>query len=287
MHGNASPEYHSTPGVPGTPVINYKGAISRMTRQLVQFDCDADKLVGSWAVPDDRDSDFPLVVLATGDGPNGSEGQTWSQLVPLLSQRGIGTFLFDFAGLGHSPGDYRSLTLTRGCRDFRAVMAFVDATGNHDKRRVGVIGSSFGGNVALLEAANFPQVRAIGLKSASTFLPEGYQLELGVDLMAAWGRDGYLEQVGHTYEIVVDSLFHNTYEAARQIAAKVRIVHGTADTSVPIRHARDLLRVLKDGSILEIEGADHWYAEGDEWQRMADDLVGFMAHELKAAPPAS
>ena len=89
------------------------------------------------------------------------------------------------------------------------------------------------------------------------------------------------------YEIVLDALFHNTYDAASRIEAKVRIAHGTADTSVPIRHARDLLRVLKDGSILEIEGADHWYSQGDEWQRMADDLVGFMAHELEATPPTS
>jgi alpha/beta superfamily hydrolase len=253
-----------------------------MQRQLIQFECENGFLVGSWAIPDNEAPGFPLVVLATGDGPNGSNGQTWSQLVSMLRQRGIGTFLFDFGGLGHSPGVYKDLTLTRGCKDFRAAMAFVDSSCHHDKNSVGVIGSSFGGNVALLEAPNFPQIQAIGLKSASTFLPEGYQLELGVEQMERWGREGYLEKVGHTYDIVLDSLFHNTYAAASQITAHVRIVHGTADSSVPIRHARDLLRVLKRGSMLEIEGADHWYAEGDEWQRMADDLVGFMAHELKA-----
>jgi dipeptidyl aminopeptidase/acylaminoacyl peptidase len=254
-----------------------------MERDLIQFECENGYLVGSWAIPDNQKAGFPLVVLATGDGPNGSKGETWAKLVQMLKQRGIGTFLFDFGGLGHSPGVYKDLTLTQGCKDFRAAMALVDSAGSHDKGRVGVIGSSFGGNVALLEAANFPQIRAVGLKSASTFLPEGYQLELGVAQMETWGAQGYLEQVGHTYDIVLDSLFHNTYAAAEQIMAPVRIVHGTADSSVPIRHARDLLRVLKHGSILEIEGADHWYAEGDEWQRMADDLVGFMAHEFETA----
>ncbi len=251
-----------------------------MARELVKFPGGDEFLVGSWGIPDAPAPAFPLVILATGDGPNGSEGQTWSQLVPMLLARGIGTFLFDFAGLGHSPGTYEDLTLTRGCRDFRAVMEFVTSRGDHNRDRIGVIGSSFGGNVALLEAANFPQIRAVGLKSASTFLPEGYQVEHGAKLMEEWGRAGFSEEVGHTYQIVLDSLFHNTYEAASRITAKVRIVHGTADSSVPIRHARDLLRVLQDGSILEIEGADHWYAEGDEWQRMADDLVGFMADEL-------
>jgi pimeloyl-ACP methyl ester carboxylesterase len=249
-------------------------------RQLVEFGADDERLVGSFGLPKDVGSGYPLVVLATGDGPNGSNGQTWTQLVPMLTSQGIGTFLFDFAGLGHSPGDYATLTLTRGCRDFRAAMDFVLSRGPYDLSRIGVVGSSFGGNVALLEASRYPQIKAIALKSASTFLPEGYQIELGPDKMAEWGSSGFLKEVGHTYDIVVDSLFHNTYEAASRISAPVRIVHGTSDTSVPIRHARDLLKVLRHGSILEIDGADHWYAEGNQWRTMADDIVKFLAGVL-------
>jgi pimeloyl-ACP methyl ester carboxylesterase len=251
-----------------------------MSRDLVEFTVDGEGLVGRWGTPSQSGAGYPLVVLATGDSPNGSKGQTWEQLVPMLTQRGIGTFLFDFAGLGHSPGTYADLTLSRGCRDFRGAMEFVSSHGDHDKERIGVIGSSFGGNVALLEAANFPQIKAVGLKSASTFLPEGYQIEIGTEKMEEWGRTGFLEEVGHTYDIVLDSLLLNTYEAASRIEAAVRIVHGTADSSVPIRHSRDLLKILKNGSILEIDGADHWYAEGHEWQQMADDLVDFMAVHL-------
>ena len=251
-------------------------------KNLVEFYAEGEKLLGTWGKPDNMEIGYPLVVLATGDGPNGSKGQTWQQLVPMLTQRGIGTFLFDFAGLGHtySEEEYRKLTLSRGCRDFCAAIEFVLSNGNHDKNRIGVIGASFGGNVALLESWKFPQIKAIGLKSASTFMPEGYQDELGVSKMEEWGRVGYLEEVGHTYEIVVDSLFHNTYEAASRIDVPVRIVHGTADSSVPIRHARDLLKVLKKGSMFEIDGADHWYAEGDEWDQMANNLVSFMQEKL-------
>lgn len=250
--------------------------------KTVEIYAGEEKLVGTWEKPDNSDRGYPLVVLATGDGPNGSKGQTWQQMVPMLMQRGIGTFLFDFAGLGHTYDEeaYRSLTLSRGCRDFRAVMDFVLSNGEHDKNRIGVIGASFGGNVALLEAWKFPQIKAIGLKSASTFMPEGYQDELGVSKMEEWGRVGYLEEVGHTYDIVIDALFHNTYEAASHIKVPVRIVHGTADSSVPIRHARDLLKVLTNGTIFEITGADHWYAEGDEWEQMANNIVSFMQENL-------
>jgi pimeloyl-ACP methyl ester carboxylesterase len=98
--------------------------------------------------------------------------------------------------------------------------------------------------------------------------------------MKRWGEEGYSEEVGLNYTAVLDSLFHNTYEAARRITCPVRIVNGTADRAVPIRHARDLYRVMPNASILEIEGADHWYAEGDEWERMASDIVDFLVSNL-------
>jgi pimeloyl-ACP methyl ester carboxylesterase len=130
--------------------------------------------------------------------------------------------------------------------------------------------------VALLCAANHPSIRAIGLKSASTFLPEGYQLQYGAELMARWAEEGYSDEVGLNYGAVIDSLFHNTYSSASRISCPVRVVNGTADSAVPIRHARDLVRVIPRASLLEIEGADHWYAEGDEWERMAVDILDFI-----------
>lgn len=252
-----------------------------MARELVEFmGSDGSNLVGSWSIPEGVTSGYPLVILATGDGPSGSNSQTWTQFVPMLNARGLATFLFDFSGLGHSPGSYQDLTLTIGCRNFRDAVQFVSDSGEHNKRKMGVIGSSFGGNVALLESANFAQIAAIGLKSASTFLPEGYEREIGSEKMVEWAEKNYLEEIDHTYEIVEDSLFHNTYECASNIKAPVRIVHGTADSSVPIRHARDLLRVLPNGSMFELDGADHWYAEGDEWERMANNIVDFLAEKL-------
>lgn len=246
---------------------------------LVKFDDGTNILYGSWGIPKGK-RDYPLVVLATGDGPGGSKGQTWQQLVPMLNSRGIGTFLFDFSGLGHSPGVYKELTLSLGCKNFQAAINFVSNFGTHDKNRIGVIGASYGGNVALLEASKFQQIKTIGLKSPSTFLPEGYQLQYGADLMETWGKVGYSETVGLNYNSVIDALFQNTYLEASKIKIPVRIVHGTSDSAVPIRHSRDLMKVLQKGSIFEIEGADHWYADGDEWQRMAENLIQFMVDNL-------
>lgn len=248
-------------------------------RTYFEIPSSAGPVVASVITPPTGDR-HPLVILATGDSPSGSDGQTWQQLTPRLIERGMAVLLFDFSGLGHSPGTYRELTLSVGCANFDAVAEWASTQGDHDRGQIGIIGSSYGGNVALLRAAEYPSIRAIGLKSASTFLPEGYQIQYGAELMRRWGEEGYSEEVGLNYTAVLDALFHNTYEAASRITCPVRIVNGTADTAVPIRHARDLYRVMPTGSIFEIEGADHWYAEGDEWERMAADIVNFLADHL-------
>lgn len=223
---------------------------------------------------------YPLVILATGDSPKGSAGQTWQQLTPLLLERGLGVLLFDFSGLGRSPGAYRELTLSIGCQNFDGVIKWAENHGDHDRQRLGVIGSSYGGNVALLRGADHHSIRAIGLKSASAFLPEGYQIQYGAELMQRWARDGYSDEVGLNYTAVLDSLFHNTFEAASRITCPVRIVNGTADSAVPIRHARDLHLVMPNSSLFELEGADHWYSEGDEWERMAVNILDFLTEHL-------
>ena len=251
-----------------------------LNKELVEFSDGRNTLFGTWGLPNGIQENYPLVILMTGDGPSGSKGQTWQQILPMLHENGIGTFLFDFSSLGNSPGIYRELNLSIGCENFRGVMNYLLNSGNYDKNRLGIIGASYGGNVALLEANKFPQIKAIGLKSPSTFLPEGYQIQYGTKTMEEWGKEGYSEEVGLNYTAVLDSLFHNTYLEASKIKCPVQIVHGTADSAVPIRHVRDLTKILKNGYLFEIEDADHWYENGNEWQIMAENLISFLKETI-------
>jgi pimeloyl-ACP methyl ester carboxylesterase len=228
----------------------------------------------------DVTGEYPLVILATGDGSSGSNGLTWTNITSMLAKAGIGSFLFDFAGLGNSNGERRSLTLPIGISNFSAVMKQVHNHKGHDPERIGVIGASFGGNIALLVAADYPEIKAVGLKSPCCYLPEAFLCEYGEKEMARWAELGYTEEAGFNYIAVEEALRISTYAAAEKIQVPVLIIHGTADSAVPIRQSRDLLRLLKNGRLIPIEGADHWYANGDEWEQMANNLVDFMAKTL-------
>ncbi|MBO3724177.1 prolyl oligopeptidase family serine peptidase [Actinomyces bowdenii] len=227
-----------------------------------------------------RKNRIPLIILATGDGPSGSKGQTWTQLLPMIKNAGMASLLFDFRGLGYSDGTYEDLTLSMGCRNLEAILKYVTSSNLQGDKGVGILGSSFGGNVALLTAGKYTEVGAIALKSPSSFLPEGYQLQYGAKLMKIWSDEGYHPEVGLKYTAVIDSLMHNTFLEASKISVPVRIVQGDADTAVPIRHSRDLVQVMKKASLLELPGVDHWYAETGAWDAMSNDLISFLKENL-------
>lgn len=253
------------------------------TRQLFEIKSPDGPLVASLSEKPQEISrqKKPIVVLATGDGPSGSKGQTWTQLLPMLTSAGFAALLFDFKGIGYSKGVYEELTLSMGCRNLEAVLDYIAANEMvAPPRGIGILGASFGGNVALLVAAHRPEITALALKSPSSFLPEGYQVQYGSMVMEEWARKGYHPAVGLNYTSVTDALMHNTYYEASKLNIPVRIVQGDCDSAVPIRQSRDLVRVMPNATLRELSGVDHWYSEGDSWDTMANDLVYFLRKNL-------
>ena len=250
-----------------------------MIERRVEFQSEGITLRGQWHEPRDSQS-FPVVLFATGDGPSGSKGQTWTNLIPMFAAHHVGVLLFDFAGLGYSDGERRQLTLSRGLANLTAAVAELRSNPRVNLERVGAFGSSFGGNALLLGAAQLPTIKVIGLKSPACYLPEAFLCEFGHEVVERWSKDGYLDEVGFDYEAFLDPLTVSTYAAARAISYPVRVVHGGADSIVPTRQSRDLIHYLQSGSLRVIDGADHWYAEGNQWETMAKDLVGFLVREL-------
>jgi len=237
-------------------------------------------LRAKWFEPENAKEQYPVVLLATGDGPKGSGGQTWATIPKMLNEKGIAAFLFDFAGLGKSDGMRKELTISTGISNFKAALRQIGKHTGHAPKSVGVFAASFGGNAALLACATEPDIKAIALKSPCCYLPEAFICEFGHDLVNKWANTGFLEQIGFNYDSFIDSLRYSTYEAATKIDATVMVAHGEADTIIPFRQSQDLMHYLKEGDLVGIPGADHWYAEGDQWQQMATTLVDFLANEL-------
>lgn len=239
-------------------------------------------LRGRFVLPSESISDkLPVVVLLSGDGPKGTKSLSWTNLPPLLSDRGVASFLFDFDGLGYSEGDRSVLSVLKAGQNFIDAWRFVKNSKLVDSSRIAVFGSSFGATVALMNPELMNEAKLLGLKSPASFLADSYVNECSDEELDRWIKSGYSNELGYDVVVLKEALRSNVYSSAEKIAVKTLISHGDLDTTVPLRQSR-LLSFMLGGSVqLEVfEGVGHSYSEEGAWQRMAELFVTWFTENL-------
>lgn len=173
---------------------------------------------------------LPAVVLLHASGGIGPNVQAW---VSELNGMGIATFLVDsFTGRGiaSTQADQDVLSRLAMVVDAYRALDLLSAHPRIDPARVAVMGFSRGGGAA--HWAAIKRFQAMHAKDARA------HYALHIAFYPTCNRD---------------------FRDALDIAAPVRIVHGTADDYIPIKECRELVGRLReagrDASILEIEGA--------------------------------
>ena len=144
----------------------------------------------------------------------------------------------------------------QGLRQPLDVLAAVDWLAKRplvDRERIGLVGASMGGQVALLAAAHKPPIRAIASYYAPADLAGWYKANPFV-------RD-YLDDLCGPEGLPVRSPMLR----AAQIDAPVLLVHGDKDENVPVSQSVAMAQALKDhGKEVEtfvVPGATHFFTE--------------------------
>jgi uncharacterized protein len=156
-------------------------------------------------------------------------------------------------------------------------------------RRIGLMGSSFGGLVAILTAARRTDLACLALKCPVVDFAEELRLEFGENEMARWKATdtipnimGGPDRIRLRYAFYEDSLKQIAYGPARSITAPTLIVQGDRDEHVPLHQSQRLFEALRAPKRLEmIPGADHQFTKGVDFTRMtgliADWLTTYLA----------
>jgi pimeloyl-ACP methyl ester carboxylesterase len=252
------------------------------------------RVAGVVATPD-RPTDC-LVVLCHGflSHKNSTTNKT---LTRLLNERDIATLRFDFFGHGESHGLFEDITTTIGIAQTTAALEEGLSRGF---THIGLVGSSFGGLVAILAAAQWPEhqttrrasrtpaLSCLALKCPVVDFGEELRLEFGSDGMDEWHATdtipnilGGAGRIRLRYAFYEDALGQIAYEPARKIDMPTLIVQGDCDELVPLHQSRRLLESLAGVKRLELlPGADHQFSKGEEFRTMALLLVEWMARHL-------
>ena len=228
-----------------------------------------DARLSGWIIPPESGVNSPQatargtswIVMLHGDDTNRSDSKTGMLgIARELSIHGFGVFMFDLRGRGDSPaamsssGYFERLDL-QGASDYLV-------NKGADRSRIGVLGFSLGGAVALMAGSNPNNFGAVVsdsafadyslvLRSSMTGIKRPLTLWLsGMDFMAR-----------SIYGIDISDI--SPARAISRSDTPVLVIHGEEDTVIPVDHARLLGRAI-GASFDEIEGGEEtvWIVEG-------------------------
>ncbi len=203
-----------------------------------------------------------LVILWHGFRSN-KDSTTNRAIEPLLLGEGIGVLRADFYGHGESFGKFEDVTITEAVEDVCASVGWARKRGY---KRIGLLGSSFGG-LACLIAASKVSVEALGLrcpviqKMGDTISddPKQWKKKKFLDLEKIDGKGARL-----SYSFYEDAQQWDGFALARKVACPTLIIHGDADTIVPCEDSKHIAKLLQDSEIYIIKGADHRFSAHTE-----------------------
>ncbi len=226
----------------------------------------------------------PLVICSHGFASS-KENSTYNLLTKLLSEFQISSFCYDFYGHGESSGKIEYLTTTKAIQNLQSVYRYFWDNGY---RKIGLVGSSFGGFVSLLCAPDWKDLLFLALKCpVSDFL--AIQLERRTqEELEKWKSNGFiLYKLGENLEFKLNYSFFedltkdNGYTRASQIQVPTLIVHGSKDESVPLLQSQKLKNLIPNSILEIIQGADHRFSNHTDFDRMVSLILEFILKNIK------
>ncbi|KAG7627663.1 putative feruloyl esterase [Arabidopsis thaliana] len=206
-----------------------------------------------------------IVVLCHGFRSNKSN-QIMSNVAAAIQKEGISAFRFDFSGNGESEGSFYYGNYNHEADDLHSVVQYFS-----NKNRVVplILGHSKGGDVVLLYASKYHDVRNVINLSGRYDLKKGIRERLGEDFLERIKQQGFIDvgdgKSGYrvTEKSLMDRLSTDIHEACLKIDKECRVltVHGSEDEVIPVEDAKEFAKIIPNHKLEIVEAANHGYTE--------------------------
>jgi hypothetical protein len=223
-----------------------------------------------------------IVLLVHGFMSN-KESETNLELTKRLLIKGIATVRLDLFGHGQSDGLFQQLTLSRCLHQVEGLIAWIMKEGYEE---IALVGSSFGGLIAIHTTAKHPELVCLALKCPVSNYPILWQSRLGNGGIAQWKQEGLFsfifddQKARLEYGFYEDLLKVNTYAEVSHIKTPTLIVHGDADDDVPADQSIRLCDTLRlphpKKELVLIPGADHAFSKPEDFNQMIDKIEAWI-----------
>ena len=242
----------------------------------------------------------PLVILIHGHGGTRHEAGGYTRVAEGLAANGIASIRMDFPGCGDSTETFANNNLTNMLADIRAAQAFALANARIDEGRMGLLGFSMGGRLAITLAKANPDYDAMALWAPSArngadtmvryvggpvkwaAMKGQAQAEGFAPFTTFWGME---QKLG--YEWFTDLEFSTPGDDIARFEGALLVLYGDKDDVVPPAVSEMALRraVKADPAIRHVvPGADHGLGlfsdEFDISENVVQTTVAFFTEHL-------
>jgi hypothetical protein len=186
----------------------------------------------------------PTILHAHGNAGNITSHVWFTEHLP---PAGFNVFIFDYRGYGESGGAARSRSAL--IMDTIAALDYLLTRPDIDLARIGLYGQSLGGAIGLNAMAQRREIRAAVIESPFSSWREMAASALGGAQPNALCR-------GFAWLFIGDD--HRADEAAARIDRPILLLHGDADTIIPIEHSRRIAAAAPAHvKLIELPGGEH------------------------------
>jgi dipeptidyl aminopeptidase/acylaminoacyl peptidase len=222
---------------------------------------------------------YPAIAMLHGRSSD-KETHEKEYFAEQLSKKGFAVLRFDMPGCGESQGRKEEMTISGEVDSAKAAIDFLCRRSSVDANRIGVTGSSQGGFDSLILASSDKRIKALVTVSAVINFREVFALS-GTD-MKKWKKGGYCllgkraMKINYTYAEDILKNWNNMKDIVPKIKCPTLVIHGDADSVVPVSQGHRIYELLKcEKSLHIIKGAGHQLDEEETEQRLRETIEWF------------
>ena len=243
---------------------------------------------------------FPAVVLNHGHGGNKDEGTGFGGIAEALAEAGIASIRMDFPGCGDSTEPFTENTLSNMIADSNAAKDYLVANYPVDADKLGILGYSMGGRIALeiITAEDNPYKATLILSGLSTpgdeaianILPEGMTVEDAIAVAEEKGSYDYTTQYGQNLSLSAQWFTDMLVDPLANIdnyTGPMLVIHGDKDDVVTDATNKLTVSSYPAAEELIVPDADHGYGfysdQPDVTAMVEGSITDFFAEHLVGA----
>jgi uncharacterized protein len=245
--------------------------------EQVEIPC-GDLALDAWYM--ERDPNAPVVMVLAGHGGSKSDLLGISSY---LYRAGFNCLLFDYRGVGASPGE----VLTLGYRESTDAIAALESIEDRAPNvPIGVLGNSMGGSVAIKLAANDQRVGAVVVDSA-------FATQRKIVMHHVWrtirarpepvvGTANLILRRKHGFRL---DDFEPLAEVGQIAPRPLLVIHATDDRVVPLAHGLELWRAAGEPKQFWLaRGAGHCGGYFQDRETYCEKVAEFFQQSLCVEP---